>query len=175
MKRRDFLKTTTVLPIPFLLNGLPLSATAANPLLQLLGEQALENGKVLVLIQMNGGNDGLNTVIPLDQYSRIANARSNIMIPQNKVLPLNGLPQTGFHPSIPELQNLFNNGQMNIVQGAGYANPNFSHFRAADIWPVLLLLKYFLQDGWEEHSKFLSPATLPGILLPQCRIRWPFK
>ena len=56
MKRRDFLKTTTVLPIPFLLNGLPLSATAANPLLQLLGEQALENGKVLVLIQMNGGN-----------------------------------------------------------------------------------------------------------------------
>ena len=160
MKRRDFLKATTALPLPFLLNGLPLNATAANPLLQLLSEQSLDNGKVLVLIQMNGGNDGLNTVIPLDQYSRIANARSNIMIPANRVLPLNGNPQTGFHPSMTELQTLFNNGQMNIVQGAGYTNSNFSHFRAADIWLTGSTATEVLSTGWLGRSQ---QASFPGF------------
>jgi len=159
MKRRDFLKLTSALPLPFLLNGLPLTATATSPLLQLLGEQSLSNGKVLVLIQMNGGNDGLNTVIPLDQYSRIANARSNIMIPEDKVLSLNGLPQTGFHPAIPELRDLFNNKQMNIVQGVSYDNPNYSHFRAADIWLTGSAANVSLKTGWLGRAQ---EASFPG-------------
>ena len=170
MKRRDFLKTTTALPLPFLLNGLPLNATASNPLLQLLSEQALENGKVLILIQMNGGNDGLNTIIPLDEYSRIANARSNIMIPESKVLPLNGITQTGFHPSMPELQTLFNNKQMNIVQGAGYPNPNFSHFRAADIWLTGSAANEVLATGWLGRAQETSfpgyPTGYPTTEMP---------
>ena len=112
----------------------------------------------------------MNTVIPLDQYSRIANARSNIMIPQNKVLPLNGLPQTGFHPSIPELQNLFNNGQMNIVQGAGYENPNFSHFRAADIWLTGSASTEVLSTGWLGRAQQISfpgyPSGYPTTAMP---------
>jgi len=159
MKRRDFLKITSAVPLPFLLNGLPLTATATSPLMQLLGEQSLSNGKVLVLIQMNGGNDGLNTVIPLDQYSRIANARSNIMIPENKVLSLNGQPQAGFHPSIPELQTLFNNGQMNIVQGVSYENPNYSHFRAADIWLTGSAADVSLNTGWLGRAQ---ETSFPG-------------
>jgi len=160
MKRRDFLKFTSAIPLPLLLNGLPLEATAASPLLKLLGEQSLSNGKVLVLIQMSGGNDGLNTVIPLDQYSQIANARSNIMIPSNKVLPLNGLPQTGFHPSMPELQNLYNNGQMNIVQGVSYDNPNFSHFRASDIWLTGSAANITLATGWLGRAQ---ETSFPGF------------
>ena len=170
MKRRDFLKITSAVPLPFLLNGLPLTATATSPLLQLLGEQSLSNGKILVLIQMNGGNDGLNTVIPLDQYSRIANARSNIMIPENKVLPLDGLPQTGFHPAIPELRDLFNNKQMNIVQGVSYDNPNYSHFRAADIWLTGSAADVSLKTGWLGRAQETSfpgyPVDYPSAAMP---------
>lgn len=159
MKRRDFLKLTSAVPLPFLLNGLPLNATPTSPLLQLLAEQSLSNGKVLVLIQLNGGNDGLNTVIPIDQYSRIANARANIMIPEQSVLPLDGLPQTGFHPAIPELRELFNNKQMNIVQGVSYDNPNYSHFRAADIWLTGSAANVSLKTGWLGRAQ---EASFPG-------------
>ncbi len=170
MKRRDFLKITSAIPLPLMLNGLPLTATASSPLLQLLGEQSLSNGKVLVLIQMNGGNDGLNTVIPLDQYSRIANARSNIMIPESKVLALDGLPQTGFHPAIPELRDLFNNKQMNIVQGVSYDNPNYSHFRAADIWLTGSAANVSLKTGWLGRAQEASfpgyPVDYPSAAMP---------
>src|ERR1700712_5306800 len=118
MKRRDFLKLSPTLSLPFLLNGFPLTATAHNPLLHLLRAQTQENGRVLVLIQMSGGNDGLNTLIPLDQYSNLVKARSNILIPESRVLPLNGIPQTGLHPAVTGMQNLYNNGQMNMVQAA---------------------------------------------------------
>lgn len=170
MKRSDFLRLTSALPLPFLLNGLPVHATGTNPLLELLREQALDNGKVLVLIQMNGGNDGLNTIIPLDQYSALANARSNVLIPENKVLRLNSLPQTGFHPAMTELQNLFNNGQMNIVQGTGYENPNFSHFRAADIWLTGSASQEVLSTGWLGRAQQVSfpgyPDGYPSAAMP---------
>jgi len=59
MKRRDFLKATPALSLPLLINGFPLQSMAENPLLHLLGLQSLKNGRVLVLVQLNGGNDGL--------------------------------------------------------------------------------------------------------------------
>src|SRR3982751_825581 len=120
MKRRDFLKVSPTLSLPFLLNGLPLSAqTTSNPLLHLLREQTINNGRVLVLIQMNGGNDGLNTLVPLDQYSNLSKARGNILLPANRVLSLSGVSQTGLHPSMTGIQNMYNSGQVNMVQAAG--------------------------------------------------------
>ena len=80
MKRRDFLKLSPALSLPFLLNGLPVTAETNNALLHLLREQTINNGRILVLIQMNGGNDGLNTVVPLDQYSNLSKARGNIIV-----------------------------------------------------------------------------------------------
>lgn len=148
MKRRDFLKYSPAFSLPFLLNGLPISAKAGNPLLHLLREQTISNGRVLVLIQMNGGNDGLNTLIPLDQYSNLSKARTNLLIPENRVLSLNGLPQTGLHPSMTDLQNMYNSGQVNVVQAAGYANPSFSHFRAADILFTGSVSDAYLRTGW---------------------------
>ncbi len=86
---------------------------------------------ILVVIQMSGGNDGLNTVVPygLDGYYQ---ARPNLGIKQTDVLPLTD--QIGLHPAMGKIQELYQQGQVAIVQGAGYASPILSHFRAMDIW-----------------------------------------
>jgi uncharacterized protein (DUF1501 family) len=135
MKRRLFLKAAaagSVLPVS--LNGMSVRAYANSPLMHLLGRRTGSNDNVLVLIQLNGGNDGLNTVIPLDQYTNLTKARSNVIIQDTKVLKLNGVNGTGLHPAMTGLQGLYNNGLVNIIQDVGYPNPNFSHFRSTDIW-----------------------------------------
>src|SRR5450432_538907 len=148
MKRRNFLKTAPVFTLPLLIKGFHVQAMTQSPLLQLLGQQTLMNGRILVLVQLNGGNDGLNTVMFLDQYSALTNARSNILIPSTSVLSLNNTTKTGLHPSMLEMQNLFNTGMMNIVQGVSYPNPNFSHFRATDIWLTGAASDQYLTTGW---------------------------
>ena len=99
-----------------------------------LGKRGNVSDKVLVLIQLNGGNDGLNMVVPLDQYTNLSKARTNVLLDEKKVLTLNGNAKTGLHPKMTGLQNMFNNGLVNTIQGIGYPQPNFSHFRATDIW-----------------------------------------
>ena len=86
---------------------------------------------ILVVIQMTGGNDGLNTVVPygLDGYYE---ARPSLSIKETDVLPLTD--QIGLHPAMGKIQELYQQGQVAIVQGVGYSNPNLSHFRAMDIW-----------------------------------------
>jgi uncharacterized protein (DUF1501 family) len=148
MKRRDFLKVSQAAAVPFLLNNFPIDVAETNPLLQLIAQNAAANGRVLVIIQLNGGNDGLNTVIPLNQYSALTTARGNVLIPQASVLALSGQPNTGFHPSMPEMRNLYNNQLLNVVQGVSYPNPNFSHFRATDIWFTGSRSDQYLQTGW---------------------------
>ena len=131
---------------------------------------APENDRVLVIIQMQGGNDGLNTVIPLDQYVNLSTARANILIPENLVLALDGTTVTGLHPSMPEMQGMFNDGLMNIVQGVSYANPDFSHFGATDIWLTGSDSGETLNTGWV--GRFLSqeypayPAGFPNSTTP---------
>lgn len=134
MKRRDFLqKAITASALPLIINGFPIEAIADNPIVQYLGKTGAED-RVLVLIQLTGGNDGLNTVIPLDQYTNLVKARQNIIIGQSKVLALTGTTATGLHPSLSEIRSLYDNALVNIVQSVGYPDPNFSHFRATDIW-----------------------------------------
>jgi uncharacterized protein (DUF1501 family) len=149
MKRRDFIKTTAPVALtPFFVNGMPFKALGASPLLSLLAQKSANNGRVIVLIQLNGGNDGLNTIIPLDQYSNLSNARANILIPENKVLKLNGITQTGFHPAMTGLKNMYNDGLVSVVHDVGYPNPNFSHFRATDIWLTGADSNQYLDTGW---------------------------
>jgi len=121
---------------------------AENPLLHLLGLQSLKSGRVLVLVQLNGGNDGLNTILNLDRYSELTNARSNILIPSAKVLSLTGSTTAGLHPAMTEMQTMFNSGLMNIVQGVSYPSPSFSHFRATDIWLTAAASNTYLNTGW---------------------------
>jgi len=95
MKRRDFLKKVAPASLlPFAINGQPI--TAYGKLLGTRAEDFTETDKVLVLVQLNGGNDGLNTVIPLDQYQNLTKARPDVILPENKVLPLNGIDEQGY-------------------------------------------------------------------------------
>jgi uncharacterized protein (DUF1501 family) len=170
MKRRDFFKRAAPAAIlPSLLNGFTFKAIASSPFLQSLLSAAV-NDHVLVLIQLNGGNDGLNTVIPLDQYSELSNARSNILIPSSQVLPLSGYTATGLHPSMPGMQQLFNNGKLNIVQGVGYPSQNYSHFRSTDIWLTGSDSNQVLSTGW--GGRYLGyeypnyPVGYPNTTMP---------
>lgn len=85
----------------------------------------------LVLIQLSGGNDGLNTVIPFGAGAYY-DARPQIAVPQNDVLKLNS--EIGLHPQMTGMQELFNAGNLAIIEGAGYTSPNRSHFRSIEIW-----------------------------------------
>ena len=104
MKRRTFFKYTV---LPALLSGFKLNALAGGPFMQnLLGSST--NGRVLVIIQLAGGNDGLNTVIPIEFYPAYKNARPNIAIDESKILKLKGHDATGLNPSMVLMQQLFN-------------------------------------------------------------------
>ena len=170
MKRRDFLRTTVPATLlPSILGGFSVRAFAESPLMQALSAATL-NDHVLILVQLNGGNDGLNTVIPLDQYTNLAQARSNILIPDTQVLALNGNTATGFHPSMIGMQQLFNDGKLNVIQGVGYPSPNFSHFRSTDIWLSGSDSNQVLATGWGgrylnyEYPNF--PTGYPNATMP---------
>ena len=149
MKRKSFIKRALpVATLPFLINGLSFKAFGRGSAFEQMLQAATQTDKVLVLIQLNGGNDGLNTVIPLDQYSALSAARANILINQNLVLALNGTAATGLHPSLTGIQNLYNDQKVTIVQGVSYPNPSFSHFRATDIWLTGADSNQTLNTGW---------------------------
>ncbi len=138
MNRRKFLRNTVpaAVTMPALLNGLTFTAHGAtgSSLARLFDGPVTDTDHVFVLVQLAGGNDGLNMVIPLDVYANYYNARTNVAIPQSQVLRLDGTDRTGFHPAMTALQNMYNEGKVNVVQSVGYDNPSFSHFQATDIW-----------------------------------------
>jgi uncharacterized protein (DUF1501 family) len=167
MKRRDFFRTSMPVLLPALIPGISLRALA-SPFLRPVQDDA--GGRVLVLIQLNGGNDGLNTVIPLEYYDAYYKARTNIAIPENKVLRLEGFDATGLNPAMPELQQLFGAGKLSIIQGVSYPQPNFSHFRATDIWLTGADTGQVLPTGWagryldREYPHF--PQDYPNTGMP---------
>ncbi|MEO6406213.1 MAG: DUF1501 domain-containing protein [Ferruginibacter sp.] len=136
MDRRKFLGNTALFSVPMMLKGIPVFAGDGllHPFLQALAMPSGNCDRILVVIQMNGGNDGLNMVVPLDRYAELNNGRASILLPAASVLPLNGTATTGLHPAMTGLRDLFNQGKLNVVQGVSYPNPNFSHFQAQDIW-----------------------------------------
>jgi uncharacterized protein (DUF1501 family) len=171
MKRREFLRAAVpAVTVPVLLNGVSIKAFAESPQLETLSGARGNNDHVLVLINLSGGNDGLNTVIPIDQYSALNSVRANVVIPQNKVLPLNGNNTVGLHPSMTGVQQMFNNGKVRIVQSVGYPNPDFSHFRSTDIWTSASDANQYLNTGWMgrylnyEYPNF--PYDYPNNVMP---------
>ncbi len=138
MNRRTFFRNTmpAAVTLPGLLGGFSFSAHAASPsdAITSLLHTAASNDHILVLVQLAGGNDGLNMVVPLDMYANYYNARTNVAIPQSKVLRLDGSDKSGLHPAMTDMQNMYNDGKLSIVQSVGYENQNFSHFRSTDIW-----------------------------------------
>jgi uncharacterized protein (DUF1501 family) len=131
--RRDFMKKSAgaagaslVLPV---LNRHAMGTTIVRQ----LAENQVGDGKVLVIIELGGGNDGLNTIVPLKQYSTYASLRTRIAIPQANVLPLyganmfQGAPTMGISPALAALKPVFDAGKVAVIQSAHYPNPNLSH------------------------------------------------
>ena len=168
MKRRNFIKTATAGSLPVMLGGFPLKAIGKNSQMAALTNAAENSDRVLVLIQLNGGNDGLNTVIPLDQYPALNRARGKLLIPEEKVIPVYG--DTGFHPNFGEMNDLFLDRKLAVVQSVGYPDPNFSHFRATDIWTSGSASSEVLTSGWmgryldQEYPGF--PDGFPNAEMP---------
>lgn len=160
MKRKDFLgKTIAGGVLPLVINGFSLQAFAESPLISFLNKAGNED-RVLVLIQLNGGNDGLNTVIPLDQYSKLMAARGNIAITESKVLSLTGTNATGLHPGMTDMRALYNNGYVSILQNVGYPNQDYSHFRSTDIWLTASDADKYEDTGW--MGRYLD-TKFPGF------------
>ena len=101
--------------------------------------------KALVLLQLSGGNDGLNTVIPLDNdiYYR---GRPRIGIPKQRTLGLTG--EAGLHPALTSLKTFYDEGSLGILNSVGYPNPDRSHFRSMDIWQTASASNEYLSTGW---------------------------
>lgn len=142
--RRDFLAALGLAAAgqSLVLQGLPVQAygqTQASPLADLTTD------RVLVLLQLSGGNDGLNTVIPVedDEYYRM---RPSIAIPKANTLALTD--EVGLHPSLGALEGLYGDGRMALLQNVGYPDPNLSHFRSTDIWMSASNADEVLRTGW---------------------------
>lgn len=171
MRRRDFLyNTVPAFLAPTVMDGYAFSSVQNNPMLDRLLQLAGDSDNVLVLIQLNGGNDGLNMVIPKSNYSGYVNARTNIAIPENKILALNGNLATGLHPAMTGLQSLYNDGKLTVIQSVGYPSPNYSHFRATDIWMSGSDSNQLLNSGWA--GRYLNetnpnyPIGFPNSSMP---------
>ena len=129
--------------LPVLLKGMEVTAIAKSSLATLINP---EDDRVLVLVQLNGGNDGLNTFIPLDQYDALVKARGSIVLPSSDVLKISDTQ--GFHKSLTGFETLYKNGQMAVVQSVGYPNQNRSHFRSTDIWTTASDSEQYISTGW---------------------------
>ncbi len=138
MKRRDFIKKAGLITAGGLL--VPSFLRAGT-----FSSQLLNSKKRLVVIQLSGGNDGLNAVVPhgLDAYY---DNRSAIGIPAKDLLRVDD--KFGFHPELKAFHDLEKRGLLSIINSVGYPNPNRSHFRSMDIWHTGSDSNAYLQTGW---------------------------
>lgn len=137
--RRDFLKRSALVTAGTMLIPNFLSAFEQAKQLQ------ATNGKRLVVIQLSGGNDGLNTVVPYqnDIYYR---SRPSLAIQPQEVLKLNH--ELGLNPALSGLKSLYDDGLLSVINSVGYPNPDRSHFRSMDIWHTGSSAKEYWQTGW---------------------------
>lgn len=136
--------------LPLTVNGFGFKSMNRNsPVVQtLLKSDLLAEDRVLVIVYLNGGNDGLNTVIPLEHYSRYYTLRSNIAIPESQVLKLSASPETGFHPSMSGMREMYDSGKLAVIHSVAYPNPDQSHFRSTDIWMTGVESNQYSETGW---------------------------
>lgn len=158
MHRREFLKLSGATPLVWLA---PTAWGAAR------AENANWN-RTLVLLELNGGNDGLNTVVPYADPRYYA-LRPRLAIARDAVLPLSD--QSGFNPALETLMPAWQARELAIVQGVGYANPNRSHFRSIEIWETASNANETLNEGWLARLFSANPPpanhAAHGVVLGQ--------
>ncbi len=162
MLRRDLLKLAATLPLLWLVPR-PFDLFAAPP--------APVRGRwdrMLVLVELHGGNDGLNTLVPYAD-ERYYQARPRLAISRERVLQLS--PAVGLHYALEPLMSVWQEKELAIVQGVGYPDPNRSHFRSIEIWDTASASGQVLDEGW--LARLFEAHPLPaefaadGILLGQ--------
>jgi len=178
--RRKFLKRLpAAISIPFTLAGMPVTLMAENALTK-MARSSLSNDRVLIILQMHGGNDGLNCLIPVSDYELYYSKRANIAIPARnslrKYIPLDStLPpdqQVGLHPDMMAMKQMYDQGRVTVVQGVSYKNNNGSHFRGRDILFMGGAHDEYLQSGWvgrylqQEFAPEQYPGDFPNAEMP---------
>jgi len=161
MKRRDFIKRVGSLAgaASLSIGGMPLRAFA-KPFFNITANL----GKILVVVQLKGGNDGHNTVIPIED-SLYYNKRPTLSIPKNDAVKLDNL--TGLHPMLQPFKEFYDNGMLSIIQNVGYENPVRSHFRSTDIWLSGSDANEYLSDGWVGRYLANTFPDFPNTSSPQ--------
>ncbi|WP_175753822.1 DUF1501 domain-containing protein [Burkholderia ambifaria] len=154
MNRRDFLTLTGAAAAAGVSLWQPAAHAASMPA---AGRAGYAN--VLILVELKGGNDGLNTVVPYADplYYQL---RRGIGIKRDQVLQLDA--HTGLHPALAPLMPLWRDGQVAIVQGVGYPQPNLSHFRSIEIWDTASRSDQYLHEGWLTRTFAQAPVP-PGF------------
>lgn len=154
--RRDFLKSTSLLSAGALVPSFLARTALAAPNASLSGAK----DTILVVVQLTGGNDGLNTVIPFknDLYAKY---RPTLKVPADRVKKIDD--SFGLHPALEGFAGLLEDKALCVVQGVGYPNPSQSHFRSMDIWQAAST-KETLNEGW--IGKALKSINAPAFHVP---------
>jgi len=149
MQRRTFLKTLGSLPV---VAYFPTVAAA----------QQAEDQKLLILVQFGGGNDSLNMFVPYADQAYYE-AREDLAISAQEVMPLSA--NIGMNPVMSDLLNAWEEGDMAVVQGLGYPEPNRSHFRSIEIWQTASDADEFSHQGWLNQLLPESDFSLQGVMI----------
>lgn len=180
MKRRNFIqKLGFAAGVPIAFQGVPLQVLASNKPLQRLAAQS-SNENVLIILQMHGGNDGLNTFIPLGNYEQYYSRRANIAIPYKSgnrtLIPLDSTvadaDRVGLHPDMQGFKDLYDSGKAAVFQGVSYEKNNGSHFRGRDIWFMGGDADDYYSSGWigrylnQEYAPLQYPQNFPNDDMP---------
>ncbi len=180
MKRRNFLKNigfAAGAPIAF--QGVPLKLLGSHQEIQNLAAQS-DNDRVLIILQLHGGNDGLNTIIPISNYDEYYSRRANIAIPykvgNRTLIPLDSTvateEQVGLHPDMHDFKRLYDTGKAAVFQGVSYERNNGSHFRGRDIWFMGGDADDYFSSGWigrylgTEYQPLVYPQDFPTEEMP---------
>lgn len=149
MSRRRFLRSSIGGA-----SAIGIGAMVPDFLVQAAAGEDRGNERVLIVVQLAGGNDGLNTVVPYsnDAYRTV---RPKLAIPTSDVLKCND--ELGFHPSLKGMRDLLDDGKLAVIQSVGYDQPNRSHFESMDIWHTCRRKGESRADGW--LGRFLDSQT----------------
>ena len=160
MDRRNFLKLAASTPLIALPAGMMANvAWAAAP-------AGPDYRNLLVLIELKGGNDGLNTLVPFANPAYYA-LRPKLAIPRDQAIALTD--SVGLHPALEPLLPFWKNRELAVLQGVGYPDPNLSHFRSIEIWDTASKSQDYLQDGWLTRAFNAAPTpttfVADGVLI----------
>lgn len=163
-----------------MVNGFAMRPFSNSKISRILGTCDGVEDRVLVLIQLKGGNDGVNTIIPIAQYDKYANLRPVIKVPEtgaDRYLKLdNTLPgpdQVGLHPVMSGMKEMYDKGWLGVVQGVGYEGLNGSHFKGTDLWmsggdgtPD----KFNIRSGWMARALQAMYPDIKGSPIPPDKV-----